>query len=142
MAGVVSVIVCVSIFALIGLGAYVYCKVWERWYDKREAKRKAEHPALFKLFDEIDEKGSERIHWHNEQIAPKKRQVDYILREMPYYTAEVRAQKEQELESLRCAIHVATVVYNDKKAEIEELRKSIHKYVEQHDLEWARKWGW
>lgn len=142
MVGVLSVIVCVSIFAFIGLCAYVYCKVWERWFDKREAKREAEHPALFKMFEEIDEKNSESIHWHNEQISPKKRQVDYILREMPYYTTEVRTQKEQELESLRCAIHVATVIYNNKDAEIKELRKSIHEYVEEHDLAWAKERGW
>lgn len=110
--------------------------------DLTEKKRKNAHPQLWVWFDECDEAGQEECRWHNAQIAPLKKKIDAILREWDYYTAETKLQKEEELENLRKAIESADKVYIEMHNKTEAIRSKIHDYVEEHDLEWARHWGW
>ena len=131
-----------ALIAFVALFCYITNKVIGWHYDRQDAKRRLAHPELYRLFDAVNEKASEGIHWRNEQIYPKKKQVDYILAELPYCISEERAKKEQELEDLRIAIHTATIIDGVLESELVELRKKTKEYVEKHDLEWARKWGW
>lgn len=110
--------------------------------DYTEKKRKKAHPQLWVWFDECNEAGQEECRWYNAQIAPLKSKVDAILREWDYYSAETKFQKEEELENLRKAIESANVVYCEMHYKTETIRSTIHDYVEKHDLEWARHWGW
>jgi chromosome segregation ATPase len=80
--------------------------------------------------------------WYNEQIAPLKREVDAILKEIDYYPAEQRAEKEAELEELRKRIYVAQAIKRSLEEKVEEVRTKIKKYVADNNLEWAKKWGW
>lgn len=107
-----------------------------------EDKRKKAHPQLWHWFDECNEAVQEECRWHNAQIAPLKKKIDTILREWNYYTAEAKLQKEEELENLRKAIESADKVYVKMHNKTEVIRSKIHNYVEEHDLEWARYWGW
>ena len=111
-------------------------------YDVTEDKRKKAHPQLWVWFDECNEAGQEECRWHNAQIAPLKNKVDAILREWNYYSAETKSQNEIELENLRKAIESADVVYREMHNKTEAIRSKFHDYVEEHDLEWARHWGW
>ena len=111
-------------------------------YDVTEDRRKKAHPQLWVWFDECNEAGQEECRWHNAQIAPLKNKVDAILREWDYYTAETKLKKEEELENLRKAIESADVVYREMHNKTEAIRSKIHDYVEEHDLDWARHWGW
>lgn len=110
--------------------------------DYTEKKRKKAHPQLWVWFDECNEAGQEECRWHNAQIAPLKNKVDAILREWNYYSADTKALKEIELENLRKAIESADVVYREMHNKTEAIRSTIHDYVEEHNLDWARHWGW
>lgn len=142
MEAIIALAITAGFVAFIAIFAYVTDKTIGWYYDRQDAKRRREHPELYRLFDAVSEKGSECCRWHNEQIYPKKKQVDFILAELPYCIPEERAKKEQELEDLRIAIHTATVIDGVLESELAELRKQTKEYVEKHDLEWARKWGW
>lgn len=142
MADIIALAIIVGFIAFIIIYAWMTNKIIGWYYDRQEAKRRLAHPELYRLFDEVNEKGSECCRWHNEQIYPKKKQVDYILAELPYCLPEERAKKEQELEELRIAIHTATVIDGVLESELQELRNKVKEYVAKHDLEWARKWGW
>lgn len=139
-------ILTLSILAALILFVVVIChiinKIIDWCYDHTDKKRRLAHPELYKLLDAVNEKASEGIHWRNEQIYPKKKQVDCILAELPYCIPAERAKKEQELEDLRIAIHTATIIDGVLESELAELRKQTKEYIEKHDLEWARKWGW
>ena len=142
MTAIIALVITAGLVAFIALVIYVANKVISWYYDRQDTKRRLAHPELYRLFDAVNEKASEGIHWRNEQIYPKKKQVDIILAELPYCIPTERAKKEQELEDLRTAIHTATLIDNALKSELEELRKKTKEYIETHDLEWARKWGW
>ena len=115
----------------------------DNWrYDCRDAKRRAEHPQLYLWLDECEEAGRQSCMWYNEQIAPLKREVDAILKEIDYYPAEQRAEKEVELEELRKRIYVAQAIKKSLEEKVEEVRIKIKKYVADNNLEWAKKWGW
>ena len=130
-------IIVVSVGLSLGIGGII-----NLCYDVTEDKRKRAHPQLWVWFDECNEAGQEECRWHNAQIAPLKNKVDAILREWNYYSAETKSQKEIELENLRKAIESADVVYREMHNKTEAIRSKIHDYVEEHDLEWARHWGW
>ena len=50
-------------------GGWTVCKILDKIADRKYAERKREHPELYRLFDEVNEKCSECCHWHNENIA-------------------------------------------------------------------------
>jgi hypothetical protein len=115
----------------------------DNWrYDRMDAKRRAEHPQLYLWFDECEEAGRQSCMWYNQQIAPLKRDVDAILKEIDYYPAEQRAEKEAELEELRKRIYVAQAIKKSLEEKVEEVKTKIKKYVADNNLEWAKKWGW
>ena len=115
----------------------------DNWrYDRRDAKRRVEHPQLYLWFDECEEAGRQSCMWYNEQIAPLKRKVDAILKEIDYYPAEQRAEKEAELEELRKRIYVAQAIKKSLEEKVEEVRTKIKKYVAYNNLDWAKEWGW
>ena len=122
--------------------AIVPCAIVNAIQDRIEAKRKKAHPHLWMLFDECDKAGSAECHYHNDNIAPLKRKIDNIIKNWNYYTAETKSQKEQELENLRKQLETHELVYSMMCAETQDIRDKIHNYVAQHDLKWAKKWGW
>lgn len=107
-----------------------------------ENKRRKAHPKMWKWMKECNEKGKESSRWYNAMVKPLKDKIDTILREWDYYSTETKSQKEEELENLRKAMENAMEVYNEMCADTQALREAIHEYVEEHDLEWARHWGW
>lgn len=134
--------VCVALVLTMGLFIWVTDKVMGAYYTKREAKRKAEHPQLFELFSQANAKSTEHVHWYNKEIASRKREVDAILKEWDYYTADTKRKKEQELEELREAIELATVTEKIINDELRQLRAQVCEYIERNNVTWAKDWGW
>jgi hypothetical protein len=134
--------VCVALVLLMGAIIWVMDTAMGAYYTKREAKRKAEHPQLYELFRQVDAKSTESMRWYNKEIAPRKQEVDAILREWDYYTADTKRQREQELEELREAIELATITKKILEDELQNLRGQVHEYIEQNNVEWAKGWGW
>jgi uncharacterized coiled-coil DUF342 family protein len=123
-------------------GAWIVFKILDKIADRRDAERKREHPELYRLFDEVNEKCGECCRWHNKNIVPLKKEIDRILADWNYYTDARREQKEAELKRLREELQVAEAMHNALNSELVELREQTRDYVSAHDLEWARKWGW
>ena len=123
-------------------GGWILLKILDKIADHRDAKRKREHPELYRLFDEVNHKCSECCHWYNENVSPLKQEIDRILADWNYYTDARREQKEAELKKLREELQIAEAKDNVLESELVELREQTRDYVKTHDLEWARKWGW
>ena len=134
-----GMIIVVLIFAAI---IFITDKTIGWYYDNQDKKRRREHPELFQLFDMVNEKAGECCHWYNEQISPKKREIDNILKDWDYYTDERRAQKETELKRLREDLQVAQTMDNVLESELVELREQTKDNVKKHNVEWAKKMGW
>ena len=116
------------------------CWVWGKGQDRINAKRKAEHPELFKLFEMVYERSTMSCQWFNKEIAPRKRQVDAILKEWDYYTEKTKSEKEKELEELREAIELARVTENLIDGELRDLRQQVRDYITAHEIKWANGW--
>lgn len=142
MVALMSLAMTASVVAIIAVITIAIIKVDNWRYDRRDAKRRQAHPQLYQWFDECEEAGRQSCMWHNEQIAPLKREVDAILKEIDYYPAEQRAEKEAELEELRKRIFVAQTIKKSLEEKVEEIRIKIKEYVADNNLEWAKKWGW
>lgn len=134
-----GMLIVVLIFAAI---IFITDKIVGWYYDNRDKKRQKEHPELYRLFDMVNEKGGECCRWYNEQISPKKREIDNILKDWDYYTDERRTQKETELKRLREDLQVAQTMDNVLESELVELREQTKDYVKKHNVEWAKKMGW
>ena len=142
MATLISLAVVAGVIAVFAVITIAIIKVDNWRYDRRDAKRRQAHPQLYLWFDECDEAARQSCMWYNEQIAPLKKEVDSILKEIDYYPAEQRAEKEAELEELRKRIYVAQAIKKSLEEKVEEVRIKIKKYVADNNLEWAQKWGW
>lgn len=131
-----------AIVAVPAAGAWIVFKILDKIAEHKDAERRREHPELYRLFDEVDEKCGESCRWHNKNIVPLKKEIDKILADWNYYTDARREQKEAELKRLREDLQVAQTMYNVINSELVELREKARDYVRTHNLEWARKWGW
>lgn len=134
--------IAVGIVAAILGFSFLMLKMIDWAYDKIVAKRKREHPALYELFDAIEQKNSEYCVLHNSEVTPRMKQIDVILRDWNYCPVAEREEKEKELEELRQSIKTTKATLKIIADEIAALREQIHSYVEQHHLEWAKKMGW
>lgn len=142
MEALIILAVCVVLVLLMGAFIWVVDKILCAHYTKREAKRKAQHPQLYELFNQVNTKSTESTRWYNKEIAPRKREIDAILKEWDYYTAETKRQKEQELEELREAIELATITKKIIEDELRDLRMQVREYIVRNNVEWAKEWGW
>lgn len=120
----------------------VVSAIMEFFANRTEAKRKKAHPLLWQMFDEIDEKTVEEIRWHNNEVAPIKEKIDFIISQWKYYTKETRLEKRIELEQLRNDLAKAEQVNKENCSATKAVREKIHKYVADNELNWAKKWGW
>ena len=134
------------VFAIIIAGftlvSYLAIKATDFICEKRLAKRRKQHPELFQLIDECNKVGISQCKWYNQNISPKKNSIDKILRGIDYLPKEQREEAETKLEELRKGIWLAEVTYKELKAEHQKIRDEIHAYIDKHDLQWARNWGW
>ena len=142
MEELIGAVVALGLFGMACFLGWLIAEALNRYGDYKDKKRRQAHPELYRLFALVDEKASECCRWYNTQISPKKKQVDRLIAEMPYLITEERMKKERELAKLRMEIHEATIIDNVLESELEELRQKVRAYVAEHDLEWARKWGW
>ena len=125
-------------------GAALLCFViWKvmDFIDKRnDSKHHKEHPEYFRLWEDFDEKTDTACRFYNTEVAPRKRKVDYMLRDEPYWPQEVREQKMEEVEKLRREIYTGECMYNGLDKEAEEARKKVADYVHSHNVKWAGVW--
>lgn len=119
---------------------YTICKISDVIYNKKEAKRKSEHPILFYLFQEYNSVGEEEAQWILQQIQPKKKEIDTILKDMPYYPAEIFIKKEKELERLRSDVYVAQLTARSFVEQKKEIKEKINDYIDKHNIKWMEKW--
>ena len=128
------------LFGTIILLSVGICWALGKGQDRITAKRKAEHPELFKLFEAVHERSTMSCRWYNKEIAPRKKQVDSILKEWNYYTEKTKSEKEQELEELREAIELARITENLIDNELQDLRQQVRDYITKHEIKWANGW--
>ena len=129
----------IAIFALV---FYITIKTTDFICERKLAKRRKQHPGLFQLIDKCNEVGTNQCKWYNKNISPKKNSIDKILREIDYLPKEQREEAEAKLEELRKGIWIAEITYKEFQAEHQKIRDEIHVYIDKHNLQWARNWGW
>ena len=137
---VLVLLVVFGFFALIALLVYAEFKISDILSNRKEAKRRKEHPEFFRLYDEYDEKGNTACRFYNTEIAPRKRKVKAMLDEEMYWPQEVREQKMAEVEKLRREIYTAECMDRALDKETEEARKKVADYVHAHNIKWAGDW--
>lgn len=123
-------------------GTWLCCAISVRISTHIEQKRKAQHPHLWELFAEVDEKSKASTKHYNRKVAPVKKEIESILKTLDYWPLYIRRQKEAELENLRLRLYAEELEYKVLTAENDELRKEIREYINRNNLEWAKKWGW
>ena len=127
-------------FAFIALAVFAEFKISDALSNRKEAKRRKEHPEFFRLYDDFDKKGTAACRFYNAEIAPRKRKVEAMLKEEIYWPQEVREQKMEEVEKLRREIYYAEDTYKYMDRATENARQDVADYVKANNIEWAGDW--
>lgn len=120
---------------------FVLCKTMDFIYERKDKKHHKEHPEFFRLRDEFGEKADMACYFYNKEIAPRKSEIDYMLKDEPYWPREVRELKMEEVEKLRRKIYCAEGTYERMKKETESARQKVVDYVHAHNIKWAGDWN-
>lgn len=133
---------CVCLGILVGLSVlcFAICKIMNFIDKKQNQKHHKEHPEFFRLREDFSEKANIACRFHNREIAPRKRKVDYMLRDEPYWPQEVREQKMEEVEKLRREIYTAECMHKELEKDMYESRQKVVDYVQTYDIKWAGVW--
>ena len=140
----------ISLSALIVIGLFfaVVLKLsdlyFEWYYTRRDEKRKAEHPALYAMFNEHEELFRDARMWWNYEVAARKHRIDEILKDWNYYTEERKGEHQKELDKLREELQKAAEVANEKNTAVARKRDEIKRYTQEHEIKWADPdaWDW
>jgi hypothetical protein len=132
--------VCLCILGGLSVLCFAICKILNFIDKKRNQKHHKEHPEFFRLRDDFSEKAGIACRFYNNEIAPRKRKVDYMLKDEPYWPQEVREQKMEEVEKLRREIYTAECMNKGLDKETQEARQKVVDYVQTHNIKWAGVW--
>jgi hypothetical protein len=134
-----------GILALVFVGAVLALILISICIDKVlnyiDQKKRKQHPMLFILKEQTDEASDRFWNWRTKEINARKKQIDKILADMPYYPKEVKTQKEEEVEKLRREVYVAMTTEKVLKEELDKCRKDTRDYIEKHNITWMKNWG-
>lgn len=119
---------------------FVLCKITNFIDKKRNERHHKEHSEFFRLREDFSEKANIACRFHNNEIVPRKRKVDYMLKDEPYWPREVREQKMEEVEKLRREIYTAECMYKGLNKDTDEARQKVVAYVQTHNIKWAGVW--
>ena len=102
-------------------------------FDHKELKKRMAHPKFYGWIAELDEKICEEVHYHNDEIAPLKREIDKMIAEMPYLTAEKQVQMVGVLEEYKEVLADRQYELKRMKFESDKLRNRIREYNKEHN---------
>lgn len=108
---------------------------------RNDRKHRKEHPEFFRLYNDFIDKADTGCHFHNMEIAPRKRKVKTMLEEEPYWPRQVREQKMEEVEKLRREIYTAECMKKALDKETQEARQKVADYVKKYNIKWAGDWS-
>ena len=108
---------------------------------RNDRKHRKEHPEFFRLYNDFNDKADTGCHFHNTEIAPRKRKVKTMLEEEPYWPRQVREQKMEEVEKLRREIYTAECMKKALDKETQEARQKVADYVQKYNIKWAGDWS-
>ena len=139
-AEVIAVLAFLSFLGIISLLCFVIFKIMDFVDKRKDKKHRKEHPEFFRLYEEFTEKADTACRFHNNEIVPSKRKVDYLLKEEPYWPQQVRKQKMEEVEELRRKIYIGECMYKALNKDMQESRQKVVDYVRTHNIKWAGDW--
>ena len=128
-------LVAMVIFGGCVLVAWLICTVINAIFEHKELEKRKAHPQFYGWIAELNEKAYEKINFHNKEIAPLKKEIDRLLAEQPYYTAEKQVQVLDFLEECREALADRQYELKRMEFEIAKLRCRIKEYNREHNLE-------
>lgn len=135
----------VGSIALVGgaiLVGWGLAKIMDWRWTRIENKRKKEHPHLFELVRERDALSCKIGAWCRNEILPRKKEIDLIVKEDIYWPEDVKAKKRKRLEQLRNELYAALMEDARMEAELAGIRVKIADYVTNNNIKWARERGW
>lgn len=137
-----ALLVFIALIAIFVLLYIIIDKTIEFAYNTVEAKRKKEHLKLFELIENHNACIEDECGFYNKNIHPLRKKVDSILRDWNYYPMDTRETMEIKLEEIRKEIERLEVIHCEKSEQTKIANAKVRNYVAEHDVKWAKKWGW
>lgn len=135
----IELFVMLAIFAICAFVAWLICAIVNAICEHKMLKKRLAHPKFYGWIAELDEMVSAEVKFHNTEISPLMREIDKIIAEMPYLTAEKQGEMLGVLEEYKETL--ADRKWRLKRMENERAKvsKRIREYNAEHKLEkgWA-----
>ena len=125
-------------FAIVGILALLICGVADiisLVYDKKELKKRMAHPKFYGWIAELNDMVYAEICFRDTEISPLKREIDKMIAEMPYLTAEKQVQMVGVLEEYKEVLTDRKYELKQMEFESAKLRHRIREYNKEHNLE-------
>lgn len=104
-------------------------------YDRKELKKRKAHPKFYGWIAELNDMVYAEICFRDTEISPLKREIDKMIAEMPYLTAEKQVQMVGVLEEYKETLADRKYELKRMEFESEKLRNRIREYNKEHNLE-------
>ena len=131
----INLLAAMAIFAACVFGTWLLYAIVTAIWEHKMLKKRLEHPKFYGWIAELDEKIDEEARYRVNEVAPLKREIDKMIEEMPYLTAEKQVQMVGVLEEYKEVLADRKYELKRLEFESEKLRNRIKAYNAEHKLE-------
>lgn len=134
----INLFAAIAIFAACIFAGWLVAAIINAVCEHKELKKRMAHPKFYGWLAELDEMVSAEVKFHNTEISPLMREIDKMIAEMPYLTAEKQVEMMGVLEEYKEVL--ACRQYELKQMEFE--RAKVGKRIREYNAEHKLKKGW
>ena len=125
----------IPVFAICIFAAWLVATIINVVWEHKELKKRLAHPKFYGWIAELNDMVYAEISFRDTEISPLKREIDKMIAEMPYLTAEKQVQMIGVLEEYKEALADRKYELKRMEFESEKLRHRIKEYNKEHNLE-------
>ena len=131
----INLLATIAIFAICFFIAWLIATIINVVWEHKELKKRLAHPKFYGWIAELNDMVYAEISFRDTEISPLKREIDKMIAEMPYLTAEKQVQMIGVLEEYKEALADRKYELKRMEFESEKLRHRIKEYNKEHNLE-------
>ena len=131
----INLLAAIAIFASCALIVWLIAAIVNAIWEHKELKKRLEHPKFYGWIAELDDMIFAEAKFRSTEISPLVREIDKMIAEMPYLTAEKQVQMVGVLEEYKEVLTDRKYELKQMEFESAKLRHRIREYNKEHNLE-------
>lgn len=123
--GAIAILILFGFGFLLGFGAWIYLKIWERWFERKLQKQKEQYPDFYKAVKKQDTLYEDFYSHTNKYVTPTKEKIDELYNKRKYAPLSDIPAIDEELEQLKQNYKIYNKEAREKLKDAQKARELV-----------------